>query len=441
MPQLQETSERQAALYRRAMSVLPGGVSRNTVLRQPHPLYVASGSGSRIVDIDGVELIDFSCNMASLIHGHAHPEIVKAVTEQLALGSAFTMATEAEVCFAELMCDRVPSVDKIRFVNSGTEAVMLAIKAARAFTGKPKIAKVEGAYHGVYDYAETSLNASPENWGPRDMPTSVATAAGTPVGALNDVVILPFNDAARARQILDQHTDSIACVLMDPLPHRAGLVPADANFLQDLYAWTRKNDSLFVYDEVISFRSAYGGAQAWYDLQPDLTAFGKIMGGGFPAGAVGGRESVMTVLDPTHEPLLLPHSGTFSANPITMIAGLTAMRLWDEQAVVRLNGLAERARVGIRQAIVDLQIKACVSGAGSMLRVHLRESVPDDYRAAYMDPTARQEIAWLCDFMLKKGFLMIYTGSAALSTAHTAEEVDAMVEAMGEGLRRLRERS
>ena len=174
------TSSRSAALYRRARRVLPGGVSRNTVFRRPHPNYAAHGVGCYLTDLDGVQRIDFSNNMASLIHGHAHPEIVSAVSEQLARGTAFTMATEAEVRLAELLCERGRSFEKIRFVNSGTEAVMVAIKAARCFTGRPKIAKVEGAYHGTYDYAEVSQKSAPENWGRLDRPASVPVARGTP---------------------------------------------------------------------------------------------------------------------------------------------------------------------------------------------------------------------------------------------------------------------
>ena len=183
-----------ALLYQRALEILPGGVSRNTVLRRPHPLYADHASGCRVTDIEGVERIDFANNVASLIHGHAHPAVVAAVSGQLSKGTAFTLATEVEVRYAEHLLGRNAGFEKLRFVNSGTEAVMVAVKASRAFTGRAKIAKVEGAYHGQYDYAEVSQTAEPQNWGSVDGPSSVAVAHGTPASALADVIVIPFND-------------------------------------------------------------------------------------------------------------------------------------------------------------------------------------------------------------------------------------------------------
>ena len=351
------------ALYARARRVMPGGVSRNAVLRRPHPFYVARGEGCWVTDIEGVRRIDFSNNMTSQIHGHAHPVIVEAVTQQLARGTAFSLATEVEVLFAEHMCSRSPSFDRIRFVNSGTEAVMGALKAARAFTGRPKIAKVEGAYHGLYDYAEVSQTAKPATWGDAASPASVPVAHGTPAAALNDVVVIPFNDPERAVAILDRHAHELACVLVDLLPHRIGLMRASPAFMRALREWTRRNGALLVCDEVITFRSSHGGAQGWFDVQPDLTAMGKMIGGGFPVGALAGRAEVMDVMDPLREQVLFPMSGTYSANPVTMVAGLAAMQLFDEDAVVRLNRLAELARGRIAEAIRVAGVPACVTGA------------------------------------------------------------------------------
>jgi glutamate-1-semialdehyde 2,1-aminomutase len=189
---------RSARLFERARQFMPGGVSRNTVLRSPHPLYAMKGEGCRVTDVEGVVRIDFANNMASLIHGHAHPYITEVVSRQLHRGTAFTMATEQEIEYAAFLVGRVPAFDKIRFVNSGTEAVMSCLKAARAFTGRSKIAKVEGAYHGLYDYAEVSQTSDPSNWGEADHPKSNPVSRGTPPAALTDVVIIPFNDPARA---------------------------------------------------------------------------------------------------------------------------------------------------------------------------------------------------------------------------------------------------
>ena len=425
-------------LYQRACKVLPGGVSRNTVLRQPHPAYVAYGSGCHVTDIEGVKRIDFANNMAALIHGHAHPAIVAAATEQLRRGTAFTLATEAEVLHAEQMCSRNSGFERIRFVNSGTEAVMGCLKAARAYTGRPKLAKVEGAYHGLYDYAEVSQTASPATWGDIDAPASVPVAYGTPASALNDVVIIPFNDPERAIAILDRHAEELACVLVDLMPHRVGLVPASPEFVRALYDWTRKNGALLICDEVITFRSNYGGAQEWYDVRPDLTAMGKMIGGGFPVGAVAGRKDVMEVMNPLTDKLLFPLSGTFSANPMTMTAGRVAMELFDREAVLKLNALADRARGCIAEAIRIADVPACVTGGGSMFRVHMKAAVPENYRAAFVTPEETKLTKVLLDHCFDNGLIMINTCSGTLSTPMTRAEIDTLGEVMLGGFRKIK---
>jgi glutamate-1-semialdehyde 2,1-aminomutase len=425
---------RSEQLFDRAKKVLPGGVSRYTIYRSPYPIYVSHGEGCRVVDLDGNVRIDFANNMASLIHGHAHPKIVAAVSEQLSKGTAFTLATEAEVLHAELMCDRVSSFDKICFMNSGTEAVMAAIKAARSFTGRPKIAKIEGSYHGTYDYAEVSQKSSPENWGQVESPASTPVSKGTPQGALDDVVVLPLNNVALALARLNQHADQIACVLLDPLPHRVGLIPASDEFVRAIRKWTRDNDALFVLDEVITFRMGYGGAADWFDEEFDLTAMGKIIGGGFPVGGLAGAGEVMSVLDPGQKKVPFPFSGTFSANPITMTAGRVAMELYDRAAVDRLNKLGEFARARLQEVIRSVGAAASVTGAGSMLRVHLKPTAPTDYRSAYTNEAETARIRFLVDYMFDHGFILMNTCSAALSTAMTESEIEALATTMGEGL-------
>ena len=432
MSEFQELSA-SASLYQRALEILPGGVSRNTVLRRPHPLYADHASGCRVTDIEGVERIDFANNMASLIHGHAHPAVVAAVSEQLSKGTAFTLATEVEVRYAEHLLGRNAGFGRLRFVNSGTEAVMVAVKASRAFTGRAKIAKVEGAYHGQYDYAEVSQTAKPQNWGSIDGPSSVAVAYGTPAAALADVIVIPFNDPDRALAILEKHKGQLACVLLDLMPHRVGLRPADAGFVMMLREWTARDGALLVLDEVITFRSELGGAQTWYDLLPDLTAMGKLIGGGFPVGAIAGRVEVMDVMDPLADDVLFPHSGTFSANPITMTAGLAAMELFDEAAVRGVNALTKRAMDGIDEAIRSTGVKACVTGGGSMFRVHLKESPPLNYRDALATPEENRQLALLLEHLLAEGLIMINTGSAAISTAMGTSEIDILVAAMKSG--------
>ena len=426
-----------AELYARAQKVLPGGVSRNTVLRTPHPIYVDHAAGCRVTDIEGVERIDFGNNMASLIHGHADPAINAAVAAQLDKGTAFTVATEVEIDYAEHLTSRNANFETLRFVNSGTEAVMGMLKACRAFTGREKIAKVEGAYHGLYDFAEVSQMASPDRWGDADRPTGVPVAHGTPKAVLNDVVILPFNNIERSIAILDEHKHELACVLLDPMPHRVGLKPVDAAYALALREWADANGALMVLDEVITFRSEYGGAQEWYDLAPDLTAMGKMIGGGYPVGAIAGRREVMDVMNPLADRVLFPHSGTFSANPVTMTAGLTAMQKFDREAVARVNALARRAIDGITEAAARTGVRACVTGGGSMFRVHMKAQPPQNYREAYLTPEESARLKTMLDHLFADGFLMINTCSATISTPMGEDEIDALVASMERGFRKL----
>ncbi len=419
-----------AALYDRAKRVMPGGCSRNTILRKPHPIYASHASGCIVTDIEGKERIDFANNVASLIHGHAYPPIVSAIEQQLRLGTAYTVGTEAEVAFAEQMIERCGSFEKIRFVNSGTEAVMSCIKAARAFTGRAKIAKVEGSYHGLYDYAEVSQTAKPDNWGPADNPSSVPVSVGTPKAALDDVIVIPFNDKERALSILDNHKDEVAGLLLDLLPHRIGVIPASADFVEALRNWSQANGALLIIDEVITFRTNFDGAQGGYHVKPDLTALGKMIGGGFPVGAIAGRADVMDVMDPTKGPAKFPHYGTFSANPVTMTAGSIAMRDFDRDAVDNLNALAARARDQIGEAIKLADVPACVTGAGSMFRVHFKESPPSDYRSAFVGQEEQAKLATFLNYVFDEGLLMIETGAGLLSTPMTQSNIDRMTEIM-----------
>ncbi|MCK9450120.1 MAG: aspartate aminotransferase family protein [Bacteroidales bacterium] len=424
------------ALYQKAIGLIPGGVSRNTVYHKPFPQYVAKASGCYVTDIDGSRRIDFANNMASLIHGHAHPAIVEAVTEQLKKGTAYTLATEAELSLAELLINRAESFEKIRFVNSGTEAVMAMIKASRAFTGKPKIAKAEGAYHGTYDFAEVSQTANPFNWGDIGSPNSVPVAFGTPQAVLDNVVVFPFNDIEHTLNILDTQADQIACVIIDPVPHRVGLLPATKAFVEALYAWTRRNNALLVFDEVVTFRVNFGGAQEKHTVKPDLTALGKIIGGGFPVGALAGRSDVMDVLDPSQSRLLFPHSGTFSANPMSMTAGRVAMELFDQKVVDALNALTTKAIVQLENAIRIADVPVSITGAGSMFRLHFRLSPPQTYREAYQRPAVAAVINELLDYLFyKEHIIMINTCACMFSTAITQKEVDRLSDALLNGFR------
>ncbi len=418
-----------SALYKRAKEVITGGVSRNTIFHRPHPFYVAEAKGSYVTDIDANTRVDFANNMASLIHGHAHPEINDAVIKQLHRGTAYTLGTAIEVEFAELLSARNPDFEKIRFVNSGTEAVMSMIKAARAHTGKSKIAKAEGAYHGTYDFAEISQIVKPANWGELDKPNSVPVTMGTPECVTSDVIIFPYNDTERTINLLEANKKELACVLLDLVSHRVGLFPIDAEYVEAVYNWTRKNKVLFVLDEVVTYRVAYSGAQDIYNIKPDMTALGKIIGGGFPVGAVAGKADVMSVFDPTRKVIKQPHSGTFSANPITMTAGKVAMELFDKQAVDDINNMTEIAKKQLREVIKKADVPVTITGAGSMFRFHFRHEQPQNHRETYQKPEEIRLIREILDYLFyDEDLIMINTFACMFATTITQVEVDRLTE-------------
>jgi glutamate-1-semialdehyde 2,1-aminomutase len=425
---------RSQAMNDRAKASLPGGNTRTTVFMKPYPIYAERGEGCRVWDLDGVARIDCNNNYTSLIHGHAHPGLIAAAAEQMKRGTAFGLPTAAEVEFAELICGRVTSVERIRFSNSGTEAVMSALKAARAFTGRPKIAKCEGAYHGTYDYAEVSLETTPEHWrqGP---PPSVAYAKGTPQGVVDDVVTIPFNDIDGAVGLIRAHGSKLAGVLIDPMPNRAGLAPAERGYIEALRDVTREVGALLVFDEVITFRLGLGGAQGRWNAEPDLTAFGKIIGGGFPVGATGGSAAVMAVFDPSDGRPALPMGGTFSANPVTMRAGIAAMELLDRAAFARLDAMGERMRDGINAIFRDQRVAGGAVGLGSLLRIHFSARPVRDYRSAYMTETESRRFAAFRRALLNAGVIICGNGLMALSTPMTDDDIDAVLTGISAALR------
>ena len=424
-----DLASRSKALNDRARASMPGGNTRTTVFMKPYPVYAERGGGCRVWDVDGAARIDCINNFTSLIHGHAHPVLVQAAYEQMKLGSAFGMPTASEVDLAELLCARVLSVEQIRFSNSGTEAVMMALKAARAFTGRPKIAKCEGAYHGAYDYAEVSLETHPTDWvqGP---PASVAYAKGTPKGVLDDVVTIPFNDVDGAVSLIRAEGASLACILVDPLPNRAGLAPAERGYIQALREVASEVGALLVFDEVISFRLGHGGAQPIWGVPADLTTFAKIIGGGFPVGATGGRADVMAVFDPSNGRPLLPGGGTFSANPVTMRAGLASMALLDHAAFTRLDAMGERMRHGIDEAFHRHGMPGGSTGMGSLLKIHFADRLVRDYRSAHMTAAESARQSAFVRALLNAGVLVAPNGLMALSTPMTDADIDTVVEAV-----------
>jgi glutamate-1-semialdehyde 2,1-aminomutase len=423
-------------LNQRAQSVLPGGNTRTTVFMKPYPVYAAYGKGCRVWDVDGVERIDCSNNFTAAIHGYAHPELIRAAESQLTLGTAFGLPTLSEIELAELLVERVASVEQCRFVNSGTEAVMNAIKAARAYTGKPKIAKCEGAYHGTYDYAEVSLDSQPDAWG-AGTPASIAYAAGTPPGVMGDVIVIPYNQTDRAVEILRTHASELAGILVDPMPNRAGLVPADRGYMSALREVASECRALLIVDEVITFRLGFNGAQPFWNIEADLTTFGKIIGGGFPVGAVGGRRDVMQVFDPSRGKPRLPQGGTFSANPMSMRCGLAAMQLLQPESFQRLAALGEQVREGISAAFKRAGLSGQTTGMGSLLRIHFTDAPIRDYRTALPTAEMKHRSEHLSALLLNEGVLLGSSGLMALSTPMTSADADQVVSAVERALRRL----
>ena len=413
-----------AALYERARRVMPSGNTRGTVFFKPFPTYAASGEGCRVTDVDGVERIDFVNNYSSLIHGHRPPEVMAATRAQLDRIVAVGLPTASEIDLAELLVERLAGVEQVRFANSGTEAVMLALKAARAFTGRPKIAKIEGAYHGGGDFAEVSQAANPQGWGDPERPVSMATSFGAPASVLDDVVVLPWNDIDAARALIEAHADDLACVLIDPMPSRICYSTIDPAFLAMLRETTARIGALIVLDEVYNLRLGYNGAQGVLGFAPDLTALGKIIGGGFPVGAVGGSARVMSVFAFDDCPAKVPHGGTYNGNPISMVAGLTTLQLMTPRAFDRLAALGERMREGLRAALSDTGVPGHVAGQASFAMLTLTEQPIRTYRDLFRDPKLAERQAVVHRDLLNRGVLTSPALLFTLSTPMTEAEID-----------------
>jgi glutamate-1-semialdehyde 2,1-aminomutase len=408
---------------------MPGGNTRHSIALAPYPVYLASGRGCRVRDVEGEERIDFLNNFTSLIHGHADPAVTAAAQARLALGTAFAAPTELDVELAELLVERVPSVERIRFCNSGSEAILLALKAARAFTGRSGIAKIEGAYHGLYDYAQASESPSPEAWGPADRPATVLDPGAAPAAAA-DVVVMPWNDAEACERLIEENRRSLAAVIVDALPMGLSLASPRPGFLQRLREVTREHGILLVADEVLTFRLGYHGAFHELGLRADLTCLGKIIGGGFPVGAVGGGEDVMAVFDHA-APSRVHHGGTYNGNPVTMTAGLVTLRALTPAALARLNGLGDTLREKLRALLRRRGRKGQVLGQGSLFSVRFTEEEIRDWRTLSRHVRAEPIYGQVCHEMLARGVLVSPRGIVGcLSTPMDQPELQAFVDAL-----------
>lgn len=412
------TSER---LYKEARHFLPGGDTRSVAFYRPFPAFMEFGEGCRLHDVSGNVYIDFLNNYTSLIHGHAHPKIVEAVTEQVKRGSVFASPVENQLDLAKIICDRLPSAEKIRFCNSGTEATLTAIRFARAHRKKYKIVKTEGGYHGSHDLAEISVKPALEKAGPVERPNSVPEDISIPPSVVSDCIIIPFNEKEIAERIVEQHKEDLAAVIIEPLQGSCGMIPPDPDFLKVVREVTFKHKIPLIFDEVISFRLAKGGCQEIYDVVPDLTALGKIIGGGYPVGAVAGSEEIMDLSSPLIA-TFLSHSGTFNGNPVTMAAGFAAMNELTISEIDRINELGEKLRMEFNKVLEEVGIISQVTGMGSLAQIHFTNQQVKDWRGA---ATGRLDIRELFHLLLMdKGIFAASRGMFNISTPMSEKEIN-----------------
>ena len=430
-------SDETAALFAESSRFMPGGTSRLHYYYQPYPIYARAGSGCYLTDVAGVERVDYLNNMTALIHGHANPTINAAIIDQLQRGTAFSEPAEPELKLARLLVERVPSLDKIRFANSGTEAVMLAVKLARAYTGRSRIAKFEGFYHGYYDYVQVSYSSQPDAWGPAAAPHSVASSGGLADSVESDVLTLPYNDKESVARLLEQHGHELAAVLYDPLCNRAGFPLPQDDFLSFLREITRDYGIVLISDEVISFRVSYAGGAARFGGDPDLTVFGKIIGGGLPIGAVGGSDEIMALLDPTEGPPVLASGGTYSGNPLSATAGYAALTQLTPEAYARLETLGDDLRTRANAVFANAGVAGQVSGAGSLILVVPTAEPIVNYRSIPKGPAAEARMRGLHRGLMDAGVIVSKEGLGALSTPMGQVEVDRFVDGLAEAVQRV----
>jgi glutamate-1-semialdehyde 2,1-aminomutase len=421
-----------------ARRCFPGGDTRMSAHYAPYPLFIERAEGCRLYDADGHALVDFMNNFTSLIHGHAFAPVVDAVTEQLRRGSAYAAPTRSQVALAQLIRARVPSIEQLRFTSSGTEATQMTLRCARAATGRQKIMKMEGGYHGSYELAEVSLVPLPGRCGPLEAPLPVPVDASIPLSALSDAVICPYNEPELARALIDRHARELAAVIVEPVLGSMGMIPATTEFLAALREATARHGIVLIFDEVITLRASYGGAQRIHGVTPDLTALGKIIGGGLPIGAFGGRADLLRVFHPD-QPQPVMHASTFSGNPLSMAAGFAAMNALDEPAIERLNTLGERLRAGIGAAFERNGIRGQATGLGSLANIHLTDARLTSARDALAGVIRSGAVNQLLHLkMLERGVASAPRLMYCTSTAMGEAEVDFALGALDEALASLK---
>ena len=418
-------TKKSAELNAEAARSMPGGDTRSTAWFQPYPPFVAEGRGASFTDVDGNHYLELLNNYTSLIHGHAHPEVVEAIQQQVARGSAFAAPHEASMRLAHILVERMPTVDLVRFANSGTEAVMMAIRLARAYTGRTLIAKAEGGYHGTWDDITVSVAPPLAQAGPADRPTPYLDSKGVNPNVAETTVVIPFYDVESARAILEPLGGRLACVIVEPVLGAGGMIPCEQDYLSGLRDLTREVGALLVLDEVISLRLAPGGAQSLYGVEADLTTMAKIIGGGLPVGAFGGRGEIMELCNPSKEGHM-PHYGSFNGNPATTAGGLAAMELYTPDEYDRINALGDRLREGVNALGPELGLAIQATGTGSLLNIHLVDGPIRTKRdVGRADPLQARLLHLAC---LNEGLFPAGRGLMSMSTAMDDSTVDEALE-------------
>ncbi len=411
-------------LYKEAIKHIPAGVNspvRAFASVSGSPLFISKGKGSKLYDADGRQYIDCVGSWGPLIFGHAYPAVINAVKKVLPKGTTFGAPTSLEIELAKLIKEAFPSIELVRMVSSGTEAAMSAIRLARGFTGREKIIKFEGCYHGHADSLLVKAGSGLITFG---NPSSLGVTNGT----ARDTIVLPFNDIKKAEEVFLKEGGKIAAVIVEPIPGNMGVVKPEIEFLEGLRKLTKEYGSVLIFDEVISgFRAAYGGAQELYGIKPDLTCLGKIIGGGFPVGAFGGREEIMRCLSPRGG---VYQGGTLSGNPVAMAAGIATLKLLKNKKIYRsLEQKGKYLENGLLKLIQDSRVNAVVNRMGSMLTLFFTGVSVVDYKSALTSDTDKYKTFF--HEMLKHGIYLPPSQFEAwfISIAHTNDDLNKILAA------------
>ncbi|MBR0471975.1 MAG: glutamate-1-semialdehyde 2,1-aminomutase [Methanosphaera sp.] len=406
-------------LFEEAVNYLPGGVDSPIRAFKPYPFFVEKAKGSKLFDADGNEYIDYCLGYGPQILGHANDVLIEAAKEQLELGTAYGVPTEKEVILAKEVISRVPCAEMVRFVNSGTEATMSAIRLARGVTNRNKIIKFEGAYHGAHD--AVLIKSGSGAAGKPDSP-------GVPEDATKNTISAPFNDEEAIRRIIADNGEDIACIILEPIMGNVGCIPPREGFLKFLREITLENNIILIFDEVITgFRLSRGGAQEYFGITPDLVTFGKILGGGFPIGAIAGKKEYMEQFAPNGP---VYQAGTFSGNPMSINGGIAALKILDDKLYRDLHDKGEYLRSGMSDILTDLNIDFQLHGVESMTQVYFTEDEVYDYATAQQANS--DEFLNYFRTLLENGVFVAPSQYECgfISSEHSREDLDQTVEAM-----------